>query len=82
MNNIFKKHGDPVLGQPCPRCHQQEVVYNGNYWCNRCTWVMPEKGKHNKRIIKAYLNQCYFKAKDEKDKETMETMLFYLRRLE
>ena len=73
--------GDPVLGVSCPKCRQQEVVYNGNYWCMHCSWVMPENGKHNKAIIEAYLNQCYFEAKKKGDKKTMEHMLFYIERL-
>ena len=48
---------DLVIGQSCPKCGHRSVVYNGNYWCERCTWVMPERGKHNDRIIKAYLLQ-------------------------
>ena len=70
--------GDPVIGQECPRCHQEEVVYNGNYWCDHCTWVMPENGKHNDRIIKAYLIQKFLEYQADGDQQGMDHIGFYL----
>ena len=69
---------DLVAGQSCPKCGRQSVVYNGNYFCESCTWVMPEKGKHNGRIIKAYLVQRWNAAKKKGDQEEMDFIGTYL----
>lgn len=53
---MTEREGDPVQGQQCPRCRRQSVVYNGNYWCTRCSWVMGPQGQP-RRIIAAYLVQ-------------------------
>lgn len=78
-DDLFRKHGDPVVGEPCPRCHKETVVYNGNYWCISCTWVMPEKGIANNRIIKAYLSQRHHEAASAGNTEEMAQMAFYLK---
>ena len=70
--------GDPVHHEPCPRCrHVGTVVYNGNYWCTRCPWVMAEGGRP-KRIIGAYLRQLktdYLARGDARNVALMESYL-------
>jgi len=31
-----------VVGAVCPDCGHPSVVYNGNYFCDRCEWVMDQ----------------------------------------
>lgn len=70
--------GDPVHDEPCPRCrHVGTVVYNGNYWCTRCPWVMAEGGRP-KHIIGAYLRQLktkYLARDDARNAALMESYL-------
>ena len=69
-----------VLDQLCPKCRRESVVYNGNYYCEReqeCGWVMKE-GHTVKRIVVAYLRQCWEAAKEAHDVERMERMEAYL----
>lgn len=33
--------GTLIEGSRCPECHQP-LIYNGNYWCSECDYVMPE----------------------------------------
>lgn len=72
--------GDPVIGQKCPWCRKETVVYNGNYFCinEKCEWSMSDN-EQPKRIIVAYLWQRYYEAKDKGDEETMHRMMFYLK---
>ena len=54
----WRQNGDPVRGVKCPKCKQEGVVYNGNYWCSECPWIMGEAHSlKNDRIIVAYLRQ-------------------------
>lgn len=72
-------HGDPVLGQACPRCRRLDtIVYSGNYWCTRCSWVMADSNRP-KRIIAAYLIQRRDEALAAGDAETVAHMDFYLK---
>lgn len=67
--------GDPVDDEVCPKCrHIGSIVYNGNYWCTRCPWVMAECGRP-KRIVAAYLRQKkaeYLARGDEQNAARME----------
>lgn len=73
--------GDPVHDEACPRCrHVGTIVYNGNYWCTRCPWVMAEGGRP-KRIIAAYLRQERAKYLDRGDAENAGRMEFHLKEL-
>jgi hypothetical protein len=53
------------------------VVYNGNYWCEHCDWVMGEKGSP-RRIIDEYLNQRFEEAEVKGDQDEMDRMRFYM----
>ena len=72
------RYGDPVEGQACPRCQRHTVVYNGNYFCTDCEWVMGEAGRP-KRIQRAYLIQKYREAEAKGDKYEMGRLTTYLR---
>jgi hypothetical protein len=70
--------GDPVHDEPCPRCHRVgTVVYNGNYWCTKCPWVMAEGGRP-KRIIASYLRQKKAEYLANGDSENAARMEFHL----
>ena len=69
--------GDRVLGQACPKCRRESIVYNGNYWCILCSWVMD---RNVPRITNAFLTQCFNEAKEKMDTKTMYTMVFYMMR--
>lgn len=74
--------GEPVLGQTCPHCRKLgTVVYNGNYWCSVCPWVMSESGRP-KRIIVAFLIQERQRFQARGDAEGVARMEFYLRNYE
>lgn len=76
--------GDLVIGAACPKCGQQTVVYNGNYWCERepCEWAMdgddPERSAVNRAIIKRYLLQRWHIARAAGDEREMERLATYL----
>jgi hypothetical protein len=54
----WRSNGDPIRGAKCPKCKQEAVVYNGNYWCSECPWIMGEnRTVTNDRIVVAYLRQ-------------------------
>lgn len=77
-NNGFLS-GEPVLGQACPRCRRiATVVYNGNYWCSVCPWVMSEGGRP-RRIIAAFLIQERQRYQERGDADGVARMEFYLR---
>lgn len=63
-------NGDPVEGQLCPKCRQESVVYNGNYFCVRetCDWAMAERHTVH-RIVKAYLIQRFERATTQEEKD-------------
>lgn len=47
---MWSKHGELIKGSRCPKCHSP-LVYNGNYWCSTCDYIMPspcatKKDKH------------------------------------
>lgn len=68
---------DLVYGQNCPRCHQESVAYNGNYFCIRCPWAMGDSNQP-KRIVKAYLSQRWIQAERAGDLEEMDRIGEYL----
>jgi hypothetical protein len=69
--------GDLVEGQLCPWCHQEQVVYNGNFFCTNCEWVMGD-GNRPKRIVRAYLVQRYLQAERAGDQAEMSRLAHYL----
>jgi hypothetical protein len=70
--------GDPVEDELCPRCrHVGTVVYNGNYWCTRCPWIMAEGGRP-KRIIISYLRQKMSEYLTRGDAKNAARMEFHL----
>jgi hypothetical protein len=71
------RSGDPVLGEKCPGCHWESVVYNGNYFCTHCEWAMGEGGRPA-RIIKAYLLQRLLKAEAANDQIEIARLEGYL----
>jgi uncharacterized Zn finger protein (UPF0148 family) len=74
------RQGDLVLGVRCPRCGREEVVYNGNYFCDECDWVMPERrSRTNDHIVKTYLIQRRAAAIEKDDTDEVERMEFYLK---
>lgn len=91
----FIEGGDPVIGVKCPRCGDESIVYNGNYWCynpgtdngTRYCWVMetPEGARTNEvdlHIIKTYLLQRKAEYQKVNDPDGMERMEFYLNNME
>ena len=76
----MKEYGDLVVGQTCPRCRRETVVYNGNYFCTLCDWAMGEAGRP-RRIQQAYLVQCYRQAEAVGDEAEMHRFATYLREL-
>lgn len=69
---------DTVREQRCPKCRRIDtVVYNGNYWCTRCPWIMGERSRP-KRIIVAYLRQCHQECTQRGDAAGAKRMEFYL----
>jgi hypothetical protein len=66
-----------VRGEPCPRCHTENVVYNGNYYCEHCDWAMGEQGRPA-RIIVAFLTQQMSEAIATGDTERADRMKHYL----
>ena len=63
----------------CPACSKETVVYNGNYFCEHCTWAMGERRTPAYNlIIHTYLNQCFEAAEDKNDQKTMDLMKFYM----
>ena len=70
-------YGDLVKGQVCPKCRRLDtIIYNGNYWCNRCEWSMGNRAVH--RIIRAYLIQRYIKAEAAGNERELARISFYL----
>lgn len=69
--------GDLVRGESCPRCRRWTVVYDGNYSCTSCPWVMGDAGSP-KRIVKAYLVQRWLRAKAADDEDEMARIGMYL----
>lgn len=71
--------GDHVRGVACPRCRRKTVVYDGNYYCDECSWVMPEAETSSSRaIIKTYLLQRLTAAREAENEEEVQRMSFYL----
>lgn len=71
--------GDHVKGVACPKCRRETVVYNGNYYCDECSWAMPEAETPSSRaIIKAYLLQRLTAAQEAGNAKEIERMSFYL----
>lgn len=69
------RQGDLVRGQVCPKCGWFKVVYNGNYFCQGCDWVM---SKEVPRIIKAYLIQRLTSALEEGNQREVTRLSSYL----
>lgn len=69
----FNRGGDPVPGVTCPKCGQETVVYNGNYFCSKeFCWVMREHpSKADDKIIIAYLIHKRDTAKTDTEREWM-----------
>ena len=70
--------GTQVRGIDCPRCGEEDVLYNGNYFCAQCGWAMPEQSPGTRYIVVAYVKQEYDDAVRKKDTQTAERMRFYL----
>jgi ribosomal protein L37E len=71
--------GDLVQRASCPRCGRKSVLYNGNYWCHECGWVMPERQTEaHRQIIKAYLIQRHQEAEAKGDEREKARMAEYL----
>lgn len=77
------RSGRTVFGQQCPRCHRYSVVYNGNYFCEddeKCGWVMGSRNQP-RRIIVAFLQQEYERARQNGNGKEMESMKRYLKEM-
>lgn len=79
--------GAVVGGKFCPKCRKGQIVYNGNYFCERwgdgCDWAMGEKNSEfNRDIIRTYLIQEREEAIYEGDGERAARMEFHLTNLE
>lgn len=75
--------GDLVVGQFCPKCEQEALVYNGNYSCTECGWVMPERGNgretaRERQIIRAYLLQRLHEAEAKGDQAEIDRITYFL----
>lgn len=62
------KFGDPIEGAACPQCGV-DIVYNGNYHCEWCDWVMPAEhagmSKQEKHLYNvAYANLMMLQGKE------------------
>lgn len=71
----INRTGDKVKHAPCPKCGNETVVYNGNYFCSmpNC-WIMSDSNSMtNRRIIATYLVQCM--NADKKNRERYEEYL-------
>ena len=69
--------GDLVVGVKCPKCRQESVVYNGNYYCDSCEWAMEENGPEY-GIVKKYLIQRLLAAQKSGNETDVEAMSFHL----
>lgn len=69
--------GNPVVGEPCPKCRRKTIVYNGNYFCTHCNWAMGEADRPH-RITIAYLIQERDRALESDDIERANVMRRYL----
>jgi len=81
--NAYNPSGDPVEGKFCPKCKVGQIVYNGNYFCERigngCDWAMSERNSaYNDEIIKTYLLQRRARAVAEGDDWNVKHMDHYL----
>ena len=87
----LRDYGDPVIGVSCPKCQQGQVVYNGNYFCDTCSWVMQDRytptgrlrktkeAKRDAEIVRTYLLQRRREAVANGDPKEVERMDLYLR---
>jgi hypothetical protein len=84
MSANFSDQGDWVKAVTCPRCKQESVVYNGNYFCGfaSCGWAMSERRSDSSdHIIRIYLSQRLTEAEEKGDTVDAAAMRFYLNQL-
>lgn len=50
------KGGFLIVGSRCPKCGEA-MEYDGNYWCSKCPWVLPEfcVGEEHEAFLVAYV---------------------------
>lgn len=67
----------------CPKCQHTKLVYNGDYFCTNCDWVMNSENpsEYERVIYLSYLVDEYLRAWAKQDKESMKRVFFYIERI-
>lgn len=64
-----------IKGSRCPQCNEP-LVYNGNYWCSECDYVMPELTGKSRRADKHAFNVAYTLFMQQRGKEPEANVLY------